>query len=361
MKERAVCHLNIVGFKAAVAAVRDKSLVGRPYVIAGATGGRALALDCSPEAVRQGVTPGLAIAIAERRIKDLLVLPPDLQAYEKMNEELERVASVYAPVWENDKAGNLFLDITGTTGLFGPPADCSSRILRDVLEQADIKPTVAVSCNKLVSKVATCTIRPTGLIQVHAGTEADFLAHQHIRFLPGMGPKLLQTAAITGIREIGEIAALSIIEATAIFGKQGPLLRNMAQGIDGSRVEEKSAERRIKQQADFNEDIVDLLAVRGALETLIEHGGLQMRNEKLGMRTLRLAVMFSDGVEIQGIERTKRLLVTDSEIMTAAYSLFKKTVNRRLRIRSIGLCFEDLSVLGYCTAHAELALFTVSL
>jgi DNA polymerase-4 len=162
-----------------------------------------------------------------------------------------------------------------------------------------------------------------------------------------MGPKLLQTAAITGIREIGEIAALSIIEATAIFGKQGLLLRNMAQGIDGSRVEEKSAERRIKQQADFNEDIVDLLAVRGALETLIEHGGLKMRNEKLGMRTLRLAVMFSDGVEIQGIEKTKRLLVTDSEIMTAAYSLFKKTVTRRLRIRSIGLCFEDLSVLGY--------------
>ena len=347
MKERAVCHLNIVGFKAAVAAAKYKSLRGRPYVIAGATGGRALALDCSPEAIRQGVTPGMALAVAERRVKDLTVLTPDIPSYELMNSEIEKVAARYAPVWENDRAGNLYLDITGTTGLFGPPADCGSRILRDIFDKGEINPAAAVACNKLVAKVATRTIRPTGLIQVHYGTEAEFLAHQDIRILPGMGPKLLRTAAITGIREIGEVAALSVNEALSIFGKQGLLLRNMAQGIDGSRVEEHSEERKITQQADFNEDVVDTIAIRGALETLVEHGGLQMRNDKLGMRTIRLAVMYNDGVEVQGFEKAKRLLVTDNEIMTAAYNLYKKTVNRRIRIRSIGLSFEDLAFLGY--------------
>ena len=170
MRERAITHLNIVGFKAAVAAVKDTSLIGRPYIIAGSNGGRSLALDCSPEAVKQGVTPGMALAVAEKRVSDLLVLQPDPPAYDVMNSEIEKIAEQYAPVWENDRTGNLYLDITGTTTIFGTPADCSSRILRDIVEKVNIRPAAAVACNKLVSKVATRTIKPTGLIQVHAET-----------------------------------------------------------------------------------------------------------------------------------------------------------------------------------------------
>ena len=347
MRERAIVHLNVIGFKAAVAVAKDKTLKGRPLVIAGAAGGRSLALDCSREAIQEGITPGMALAVAERRVKDLIVLAPDFPAYQEMNKELERVAAAYAPVWENDRAGNLYLDITGTTGIFGPPADCSSRILREIIGHTDIKPAAAVAINKLVSKVATRTIRPTGLIQVQAGTEADFLSHQDIRILPGMGPGLLRTAAVTGMREIGEIAALSVTQALALFGKRGPLLRDMAQGIDGTRVEEGSGERRIIQQADFEQDVIDDTAVKGAIEALAEYGGLQMRNEKLGMMNVQIIVKYSDGIEAQGFEKTKKVLVTDSEISAAAYRVFHKTAKRRIRIRSICLCFCDLVPLGF--------------
>ena len=137
MTERVISHLNIIGFKAAVAGARDKSLRGRPYVIAGTKlgRGRTLALDCSPEAIRQGIVPGMALAIAERQLKDLIVLPPDIKAYETMNKVLDKVAARYAPVWENDRAGNLYLDITWTKGLFGPPMDCSTRVLREIAER----------------------------------------------------------------------------------------------------------------------------------------------------------------------------------------------------------------------------------
>jgi len=352
MKERTITHLNIIGFKSAVAAVKDKSLRGRPYVIAGAGGrnlasGRCLALDCSPEAVRQGVTPGMTLSAAQRRVSDLIILPPDLPSYELMNNELEKAAAQYAPVWENDRAGNLYLDITGTTSLFGPPVDCSSRILNDILDQVNIKPAAAVACNKLTSKVATRVIRPTGLIQVQSGTERDFLSHQDIRLLPGMGTKLLKTAAVVGIREIGEVAVLSETEALSLFGKHGTLLRSMALGIDNTPVTDRNGKHNITQRADFNEDVIDNTAIMGAIEFLVEHGGLKMRNEKLGTRTLRLVVLYSDGVEVQGIEKTKRLLVTDREIMTTTTALYQKTVSRRIRIRSIGLGFEDLTPLGY--------------
>jgi DNA polymerase-4 len=269
-----------------------------------------------------------------------------------MNRELERIAGLYAPVWENDGAGNLYLDLTGTTGLFGPPADASSRILRELREQTGIYPATAVAGNKLVSKVATRTIRPVGLIQVQAGTEAEFLAHQDIRILPGMGPGLLRTAAVTGLREIGEIAALSEGEALALFGRRGPVLRRMAQGIDGSCVEGPGGERRIVQQADFSEDVIDETAILGAIEALAEHGGLAMRRDKLGAAIITLMVVYADGVKAEGREKgggakTSRLYVFDRDIAAAGVRIYRKTAVRRIRIRSVGLALEELLPLGY--------------
>jgi len=195
--------------------------------------------------------------------------------------------------------------------------------------------------------VATRTIRPTGLIQVQAGTEAEFLIHQDIAILPGMGPGLLRTAAVTGMREIGDIAALSVTEALSIFGKQGPLLRSMAQGIDGSCVEERKEERRITRRADFDEDVIEETVIRGALISLAGHGGLEMRRDKLGAGIIRLAVVYNDGVRAEGKESFKRPCVLDRDIAAAAERIFRREAVRRLRIRSMGLSLEGLVPLGY--------------
>jgi len=72
-----------------------------------------------------------------------------------------------------------------------------------------------------------------------------------------------------------------------------------------------------------------------------------MRNEKLGMRNVQIIVKYSDGIEIKGFEKTKKILVTDSEISTAAFRVYQKAAKRRIRIRSIELCFEGLVHLGF--------------
>jgi DNA polymerase-4 len=198
-----------------------------------------------------------------------------------------------------------------------------------------------------VSKVATRTIRPSGLIQVQAGTEAEFLSHQDIRILPGMGPNLLKTAAVTGIREIGEVASLSTAEALSIFGKKGALLRDMALGIDTALVEDRRNKKCITQQADFDEDVIEEMVIRGAIESLAEHGGLKMRRDKLGTTIIRLAAVYADGARAEGQEKTRRLFVLDREIAEAAERIFRKAALRRLRVRSVGLSLEGLVPLGY--------------
>ena len=342
-----VAHFNIVGFRAAVAALEDTRLRGRPYAIAGGSGGRAVVWDISPEALKANIRPGMALAAAERIVRDLEVIPPNPAAYQRANGAIEAVISRYAPAWQNDGGGNLFLDITGTRRIFGPPADCLCRVLNEIGEKIGLGAAAAAASNKLVSKVASRTIRPQGLVEVPAGDEAAFLAHQDISLLPGMGPLLMRTLAVTGFREIGELAALGDEEALALFGKKGLLLRDAALGIDNSPVADGGAHRVIGRQADFPEDVIDAATIRGALASLVEHGGLELRKEKLGSRTLRLAVVYNDGVEAKGLEKTKRLLVTDGELLAAAEGLYQKTVTRRIRIRSVGISLEDLAPLGY--------------
>jgi hypothetical protein len=50
-----------------------------------------------------------------------------------------------------------------------------------------MRPTAAVAVNKLVCKMTSRAIRPAGLIQIQAGTEAAFLAHQDIGLIAGDG------------------------------------------------------------------------------------------------------------------------------------------------------------------------------
>jgi len=345
--KREIAHLNVIGFRAAVAALINRELLGRPYVIAAAAGGRAIAWDVSPEAIKQNIRPGMALSAARRISKDIAVIPPDPSAYEKANGVLENVVRRYAPAWQNDGCGNLFLDISGTRGLFGPPADCLCHIQNEIIDSLGIKAAAAAASNKLVSKVASRAIRPLGLIEVRPGDEASFLAHQDITLLPGLGPSLMKAIRVTGFREAGELAALSDSEAAALFGKKGILLRDAARGIDNTPVSAGNGNRSIERRADFPEDVLDETVIFGALASLAEHGGLGMRNEKLGTMAIRITAFYNDGYEAHGSEKTKQPLVTDCEIMTAVHSVYRKTVKRRIRLRAIGLALEDLIHLGY--------------
>jgi DNA polymerase IV len=345
--ERAIAHLNIVGFRAAVAALEDKRLLGRPYAIAGGKGGRAVVWDVSRAALDGGVKPGMALAAAERLVRDLAVLPPNPAACQKVNGVLETVIARYAPVWQNDGGGNLYLDITGTKKLFGPPADCTWRVSEEIKDTIGLEMAAAAAINKLTCKVASRVIRPVGFLDIHPGDEAAFLANKKLALLPGMGPLLTRTAAVAGFREIGEIAALGRGEAVSLFGKKGLLLRDSALGIDDSPVEGGAGKRQIKRRADFPEDVIDEEIIRGALASLVEDGGLQMRRDKLGARMVCLALVYSDGVALSGRERSKRLLVLEKDILAAAERVYRKSAERRVRISSIRISLEDLAPLGY--------------
>jgi DNA polymerase-4 len=214
-----------------------------------------------------------------------------------------------------------------------------------VVEHTSLRPAAAAAANKLVSKTATRVRRPAGLNHIQTGTETAFLTPQDVRLLPGMGAKLVQTAAVTGMREIGDIAGLSDGEALALFGKHGPTLRNLARGLDASPVT-NTYERTIDARLDFAETVDEWDVIQAGMVYLAETVGLEMRGAKLGAHFLQLAVTYADGVQPTG-EATGRQYITDREIAAGAVEIYRKIVARRLRIRAMGLRLGDLRPLMF--------------
>lgn len=119
---RAIVHLNVADFAAAVESLLEPGLKGRPLIVAPLGAARALVYDMSQEAYTQGVRKRMPLERARRLCREARVVAPQLHYYEEAIRALWRRARPWSPLVEVEPdSGHLFLDLTGTAKLFGPP------------------------------------------------------------------------------------------------------------------------------------------------------------------------------------------------------------------------------------------------
>jgi len=344
MRPSTVVHLNVVDFQAAVAIARDRSLADRPFVIAGANGSaRAIVLGLSPRARAEGLAVGMPVALAGRRVRDLLALAPDPVSCARTEDSMVAIAARYAPLVQDDSGGHLFLDLAGTGRLFGAAVDCAVRIRNEIYDALGLDATAAVARNKLVAKVAARSVRPVGVACIRAGDEGSFLAPQDALLLPGVGPAILRVLSVAGIYRIGELAALSDTMVQGLFGPRGRALRNAALGLDTSSVAPGGlGERSVLRSLDFETDEIDMLKIRAALVSAVEDAGLELRSSLLAARNLRIVIRYADGIRSEAVERSRSPLVLDQDLTAAADRAFESAATRRVRLRGLGLVLADL-------------------
>lgn len=348
-----VVHLNVVDFQAAVAVARDRSLAGRPLAIAGGSG-RAAVLAVSPAARAEGLSVGMPLSVAERRVPGLVVLPPDPGACARAEEGMAAIASRYAPLVQDDSGGHLFLDLAGTERLFGAAVDCAVRIRDEIRDGLSLDATAAIARNKLVAKVAARSVRPDGIACVRSGDEAGFLSPQDAALLPGVGPAIGRVLSVAGIYRIGELAALSDAEALALFGPRGRALRDAALGLDSGAVAPGGlGGRSFARVLDFEADEIDSGRIRAALVSAVEDAGLAMRQALLAAGRVRVALRYADGASSEANDRPGSPLTLDRDLVAAADRAFAAAATRRVRLRGLGL---ELS--GLAPARREPDLFS---
>jgi DNA polymerase IV len=331
-------------------------LSSRPLAIAPPAADRATLLALSPEARRAGLVRGMAVRKAQRLCPDLVVLPPNPQLYAKASRALHQILRVFAPTIEPRGYGHAFLDLTGTTKLFGPPQDVAAKIRREARDRLRLPLSVGIASNKLVSQAAIKVDRRTAsspggetsehdesLLYVPTGGERQFLAPQPLEVMPELDPTVLTRLDDYQLELIGEVAAIPEDALCAVFGADGRILAARARGIDPRPVLSPECRSEFHIAHTLATDTNDLKILFALLRLMTQRLGHRLRQRRLTARRLRLEATYADYTT--AVRRVPLgTAMFDAELWEASQRAFTRTVSKRLAIRAVALTLDQLGV-----------------
>ncbi len=343
--DRAIIHLNIADFAVAVERNVDRRLRKWPLIIAPEAAARATVYDMSEEAYQAGVRKGMPLRRARRCCPDARLVPPHPPLYAQVMQAFIRQARSYSPLLEPGEAdGHLFMDVTGTSRLFGPPVDVAWRLRRQVRADLRLAPIWAVAPNKLVAKVATRLVKPDGEYIVGAGEEETFLAPLPLRIVPGIEREDLVRLGDFNFTRAGQVAKMSLEELQIPFGKRAGYLYEAVRGIDASPVRPLGeSPPRIVRHHTFGEDAHAPAALESALYTLVEQAGRRLRDRRLAARRVAVRLGFSDGLARVRQRTLRPATANDLSLFARARAALYLAWQRRVRIRHLDLICDRLT------------------
>jgi DNA polymerase-4 len=99
-----------------------------------------------------------------------------------------------------------FLDVSGSTHLFGSPATIARNLRRRVRLEVGLPISVGAARTKHLAKVASQVAKPDGLVVVETEDELAFLDPLPVSLMWGVGPVAERRLAELGIHTIGDLA-----------------------------------------------------------------------------------------------------------------------------------------------------------
>jgi len=342
--DRTIIHLNVADFAVAVERVVDTRFNGRPVIIAPEGAARAVVYDMSEEAFAAGIRKGMALRSAVRLCKDTCVLPPHFDRYERAMKALLKRALPYSPLIEmGDDDGHLFVDVTGTHRLFGPPMDVAWRLRREIKTDLCLNPIWSVAPNKLVAKVATRLVKPSGEYIVSSGEEEAFLAPLPVRLVPGLEPGDLRRLLEFNLTRVSQVTALGPAHLEVPFGVRARFLYDTMRGFDPSPVLPVEQKRPgVIADREFGDDTNMPAILEGALYGLVEEVGWKLREQRQAARRAGIMINYSDGRRCVRQASVNPATANDLSLFEAARCALLRAWTRRVRVRHMRLICDRL-------------------
>ena len=351
--ERHILHIHIPAFPIAVARVSNPELRDRPVAVVPPHSERALLLAVSAEARREGVFKGMPLGKAIARCPDLITLPPNPDLNKKAGRGLATLAARYTPLWEPSRPGHIYLDVTGTSRLWGKAKDTAASIRAEIKSRLSLPGIVGAASNKMVSSIASRIIPTEGVLDVDPGKECSFIAPLKVDFLPGIGrarkKALLEELNISVVREI---AALDIDTLKLIFAHQAYVIHQRALGIDPTPVYPPHREPVVTEELCLPEGENEDQKLLGILFKLVERCAYRLRTRALFPRKAGILIRYCDHVESRRQLKLEYLSFWDFDLYRPLQTLFFKACTRR-----VGVCFIRVWFWDFSPSSGQLCLF----
>jgi len=337
--DRSIIHMDLDAFFVAVERKKEPKLNGLPLIVGGSSR-RGVVAACSYEARKFGVHSAMPMYLAMQLCPDARVISGDMEAYSQNSHLVTEIIADKAPAFEKSSIDEFYIDATGMDRFFGT-FTWAVELQKKIMKESGLPISMALSVNKLVSKVATAEFKPSAQKQIPAGTEKDFLGPLAIEKLPMVGKQTASFLYDMGVRTVATLRDMPQQFLISAFGKNGISLWNKAQGIDDSPIVSYSEQKSISTESTFETDTIDVKKLKSILIAMVEKVAFQLREQKKLASCLTVKIRYSNFDT-----ETKQIHIpytsSDHVILRVVQELFDKLYNRRMLIRLVGVRLSNL-------------------
>ncbi len=337
---RTILHLDLDTFFVSCERLLDPRLNNKP-VIVGGTGNRGVVSAASYETRAYGVHSGMAMKMARQLCPHAIYIRGNAGTYTKFSKEVTQILQNALPVLEKASIDEFYADLTGMDRFFG----CykfATELRQKVINESGLPISFGLSINKTVSKVATNEAKPNNQIKIDSGFEKAFLAPLSIKKIPMVGDKTYRTFFNMGIKSVKTVQQMPLQMMVSVFGKNGKVIWEKANGIDHSPVVEYHERKSISSERTYGQDTTDITKIKTTITAMAENLAFQLRRGGKLASNVSVKIRYSD---FQTYSKQIKIPYTsaDHHLIPVVQELFDKLYNRRMLIRLVGVKYSGLT------------------
>jgi len=345
---RYIIHVDMDAFYASVEQLDNPEFVGKPVVVGGDPKGRGVVSAASYDARKFGIHSAMPMAQAVRLCPHAIVLPVRMERYVQVSKEIHAIFECFTTLVEPVSLDEAFLDVTGSTMLFGNAEEIGLTIKKKIKEKLCLTASVGVAPNKFLAKLASDLKKPDGFVVITERNKQEILDPLPVGKMWGVGRVTEQTLQSHGIRTIAQLRKTPLEKLVSIVGNCAYDLLQLASGIDESKVEPVRQAKSLSSEQTFAVDIQDKDVLQNVLLEQVEEVAQRLRADNLRAKTITLKLRYGDFHTITRSRTLREATNTTQRLWQGARSVF-----HRWRVESAG----PLRLIGFAASgltHGEI-------
>lgn len=246
-------------------------------------------------AKKYNITTAEPVVDALRKCPDLVLVPPRHELYRRYSKAFIEILRQYSDTIEQFSVDEAFVDMTGTTRLFGEPVEAANSIRNRVRNELGFTVNVGVSSNKVLAKMASDFKKPDMVHTLFPEEIEKKMWPLPVGDLFFAGKAAVERLNKLGIFTIGDLAESDRGLISNVLKKHGDVLWRYANGLDDSPVEPVRADNKgYGNSTTLPFDVTDEDTAKSILLRLSDKVGARLRNDGMKADTVTVQIKYND-------------------------------------------------------------------
>ncbi len=351
--ERFIMHSDINHCYAQIHEMLHPALAKIPMVVGGSVEKRnGIVLARNLLAKKFGIKTAQTIWEAKKLCPNVLVIPPDFDAYQYYSEKVKDIYREYSDQVESFGIDEAWVDLTHSTKLFGDATMIVKTIQKRVREEIGLTISIGLSFNKIFAKLGSDLIKPSGFVVISPKNYQEVVYPLSVDQLLNVGRATTEKLNNIKIYTIGDLAKTPVAILNKLLGKNGDMIWAFANGFDYSTVNSQGFVRIPKSIGNgitSPKNLEDKIQLKIVFQVLVESVASRLKDINMVGSVVSINIRNSDLKSFSKQTVLSEPTNTSSVILKTVMFLANDDRTFELPIRSIRVVLSKLTMDNHTT------------